>query len=93
MTPTEVRRVDLAGQVQERGFGRLRLDERAGRVAGAGSGAGDGDAQSIARAGVGIGHVHRPRLAARRDEPDTVPAADGIEDRHVVDADDAETRR
>ena len=92
VAPAEVRGVDLTGEVQERGFGRQCLDERAGGVAGTGAGAGDGDADGVAHPGMGIGHVHRARLAARGDEPYPPPPADRVEDRQVVDADDAEGR-
>ena len=86
----EVWRVDLTGNVQQRCSGGLRLDQRAGPVAGPRAGAGETDAQAIADPRIGVRHVDRARLAPAWDEPDFAGPADCIQDRHVVDADDAE---
>ena len=84
------RLVDLAGEMEERRAGGRRLDERARSVAGAGAGAGDDDAKPARDAGRRVRHVGGARLAARRHEADTAAPVDRVEDRNVVNADDAE---
>ena len=83
-------RLDVAGQVEQRGAGVLGLHERAGGVAGAGAGAGDGDAEAAAGAGVGVGHVHGAGLAAGGDGADAAVAGERVVDGEVGNANDAE---
>lgn len=49
-----------------------------------------GNAQPARRPRIPIGHVRGALLVTSRDELDTLGAADHIDDRHVMDADDAE---
>ena len=65
----------------------------AGSVAGGRPGAGDDHAERVGHARVRVGHVHGARLAARRHESDPLLAVDRVEDRHVVNGDDAEDGR
>jgi hypothetical protein len=82
--------LDLPGEVQQRRAGGQRLDQRAGRIAGAGAGAGDAHAQGAGDAGIRIGHVAGAGLAARRHEADLAAPVERVEDGHVVDGDHAE---
>ena len=82
--------LDLACQMQHRRAGGQRLDQAAGGIAGRHAGGGDADAEPARNPGEGIGHVERAGLAARRHEAHPVAAREGVEDRHVVDRNDAE---
>ena len=82
--------VDLRGDVQHARARGQRLGLRPRGVAGGGAGAGDGDAQPAGDAGIGIGHVHRASLPPRWHEADAALGGERVQDRHVVDGDDAE---
>jgi hypothetical protein len=84
-----MRPVDLRGDMQNRGARGERLKLRAGSVRRRGPGAGDDNTKRTAHARIGIGHVHGPGLAARRNETNTALARHGVENRHVMDGDDA----
>jgi hypothetical protein len=88
----EVRRVDLAGEVKQRGSRGQRLDHPAACVCRGSPGARHYDAQAAGHACIGVGHADRARFAARRHEPYVAAPVDRIEDRHVVDRDDAKRR-
>ncbi len=83
--------LDLAGQMEHRRAGGERLDEAAGGVTGRNARGGHADAKPARHPREGVGHVERARLAARRHEAHAPARGDRVEDRHVVDRDDAES--
>src|SRR5436305_11449311 len=59
----EIRRINLACQVQERCAVSLRFDQRTGGIARTCPGTGDDDSQPATGFGVSISHIDCPRLA------------------------------
>ena len=68
----------------------VRLEQATHRVRRAGAGADERHTEPAGGAGIPVGAVHRTLLVAGRHEPQVVGAGDGVDDRQVVHADDAE---
>ena len=86
-----MRGIDLARQVQQGRARRHRFDDSAAGIPRRRAGAGYGDAEPAPHACIGIGHIYRPALGTRRHEIDIVATENSVQDRHVMDADNAES--
>ena len=80
----------LAGDDQHPGGGVLRLVEAGDHVGGARSGTGDHHAQIAGRARIAVRRMRAGAFVAGIDDLRLTETIDGVEDGHVVDADDAE---
>jgi hypothetical protein len=87
---TVKRRLGLAGDHQNPGRRIFRLVEAGNGVAGAWPGAGDHDPQVTGGAGVAICRVGAGLFVTDVDDAGLAEPVDGIQKRHVVDADNAE---
>ena len=86
----DIGRLHLAGDVQHRRGRRERLQQGRARVGRAARGTGEHRGESASGAGVAVGHGGRAVLGPRGHDAHAAFTADGVEDRNVVHADDAE---